>query len=691
MDNKLDYYLSKIERQLDFHRGLHLFEMEMNPNFTNKVVFLKESQEEYITNLFGDNKNIRESYNRKFNNVIVESTFNPKDEVKKFFSFLKENYINEINKTNLINEQSSKTFIKEGFEVFPWTRGNDFWGYWKILYNTLKAGGIGVKWEVANSPEKSKFMYWGGWIIWQDQFTNGGYPIAFTDSATKVSMAFKFKGDKYAGQTLANIILEPKSISSTTFNLGLFGKLSNKQMSDTIIKYQKSNPKVEAPKATAQDLKIGQQVFNELKYAFDGAGTYENEAVIAFNKIKNKFQLTELNRLVKARGKFPNVYGWLQDEMSDYDYKQYRAIWDRLQSIDKTIVAPKVNNALRVVSAVGDVTGVNALVSTGEKVGTAISAGFKWLKDKGLPWFMEKLRDALGSTAGAILQQLLDYTGIGAIGVSVLWAALTLFDVFEISSGIGSWAKLIFSVLGLLTAGELAKTIGGFLKPLFKSTGGTITKFFTSIAEKPWFITYIKPIVGWIGSKLGWAAGLLKQAGDWVVKKLGATAIGGMVTKGVKWLGEIAENIIKFAGFESKQTTAYLAKKDLQNQGKKLVAKAVVDPTIKYGKEKFAQGAGYVGGEKAKTAVELSYDLKNLTKKPQDIIKPLKKKIDIKNLSKSGEEVVGAVGDVGDVIDKTKQIASTEPSDSEKVKLYNQKGVEWDPQGEIKNATEPLG
>ena len=91
MDNKLDYYLSKIERQLDFHRGLHLFEMEINPNFTNKAVFLKENQEEYIINLFGNNKNIRESYNREFNNVLVESTFNPKDEVKKFFSFLKEN------------------------------------------------------------------------------------------------------------------------------------------------------------------------------------------------------------------------------------------------------------------------------------------------------------------------------------------------------------------------------------------------------------------------------------------------------------------------------------------------------------------------------------------------------------------------------------------------------------------------
>jgi hypothetical protein len=668
MDNKLEYYLSKIEKQLDFHRGLHLFEMEMNSNFTNKVVFLKESQEEYITNLFGNNKNIRESYNKEFNNnIIVESKFDPKDEVKKFFSFIKENYVNEIKKTNLINEQLSKTFINE-----QWAKGPDPIGYWTVLFKQLKSSGIGVKYgangKTVTDPKIATFMYWGGWVIWKDVNKNGGYPVAFTDPATNVSMIFKFQGGKYAGQPANNINLDPKTIN-VPFNLTQFGKLSNKQMSDTITKYKKSNPKTTTtiPKATAQDLKIGQQVFKELQHAFDGVGTYENEAVAAFNKIKNKFQLTELNRLVKSRGDFPNVYEWLKDEMSDYDYKQYRAIWDRLKSIDKTIVAPKVNNALRVASAVGDVTGVNAVVAAGEVVGTAIGAGFKWLKDKGLPWFMEKLREALGSTAGAILQQLLDYTGIGAIGVTILWAALTLFDVFEISSGIGSWAKLIFSVLGLLTAGALAKTIGGFLKPFFKSTGGTITKFFTSIAEKPWFITYIKPIVGWIGSKIGWAAGLLKQAGDWVVKKLGATAIGGMVTKAVKWLGQISENIIKFAGFESKQTTAYLAKKDLQNQGKKLAAKAVVDPTVKYGKDKFAQGAGYVGGEKAKTAVELGYNVKDLSKKPQDIINPLKKKIDIKNLSKSGDQIIKTYDKFGQVVDQSTQLASNEPVNPSKI------------------------
>jgi hypothetical protein len=674
MNNKLDYYLFKIERQLDFHRGLHLFEMEMNSNFTNKVVFLKENQEEYITNLFGDNKNIRESYNREFNNVIVESTFNPKDEVKKFFSFLKENYINEIKKTNIINEQSSKTFINE-----QWQRGADPIGYWTVLFNQLKTGGIGVKYgangKTVTDPKLSTFMYWGGWVIWKDGNINGGYPVAFTDPATKVSMVFKFKGGKYAGQPSNNIIIEPKTITSP-FNLGQFGKLSNKQMSDTITKYQKSNPKtttVAVPKATAQDLKIGQQVFNELKYAFDGAGTYENEAVAAFNKIKNKFQLTELNRLVKSRGDYPNVYEWLQSEMSDYDYKQYRAIWDRLKGIDNTIVAPKVNNALRAASVVGDVTGVNAVVSVGEKVGTAIGAGFKWLKEKGIPWFMEKLRDALGSTAGAVLQSLLDMTGIGAIGVTILWAALTLFDVWQISSGAGSWAKLFFSVIGLLSAGALAKTIGTFLKPFFGG-GGTLVTFFSSIAEKPWFIKYVKPVVGWIGGKLSGAASLLTQAGEWVVKKLGATAIGGMVTKAVQWLKSIAENIVKFAGAGAKAETQSLAKAEIKTQGEKIFTKAVVDPLKDKVKEKVIQGSEYVGGTRGKAAAELAYGVKDLRGSSTDLGSAIKKG----DYVKTAEKAVKTYDKFGNVIDKGTQVVTNEPKGNE-IKKAGQ------------NATEPLG
>jgi hypothetical protein len=450
--------------------------------------------------------------------------------------------IEEQKKTNLVlSEQSNKTSINEGIVAFPWKRGNDFWGYWKILYNTLKAGGIGVKWQVANDPVKSTFMYWGGWVIWQDQFKNGGYPVSFYDSVTKVSMVFKFQGGNYAGQPLTNIKLEPKSISAT-FNLAVWAKLSNKMMSDAILKYLKSNPKTTpVAKATPQDLKIGQQVFNELKYAFDGAGTYETEAVAAFNKIKNKFQLTELNRLVKARGYFSDVYKWLQDEMSDYDYKQYRAIWDRLKSIDKTIVAPKVNNALRVVSAVGDVTGVNALVGAGEAVGKAIQT----LKNMTVGDIMEGFRSFLGGLAGGIVQILLAvFAGPLGAGITLFaWSILLIWDIYKWTQGQPNWWNLILDTFSVATAGLAAKALAP--AKAVAAEAKTLPTLMSALQKK--FPTVYKYVAGF-GSKLSALGGKMvlgvKNAIKWLSSKLPFFSsfwnkLNGMVSK----IGELIKSI----------------------------------------------------------------------------------------------------------------------------------------------------
>jgi hypothetical protein len=548
MENKLEYYIYKIEKQLDFHRGLHLFEMEMNPNFTNKVVFLKESQEQYITNLFGNNKNIQESYNREFNNsVIVESTFDPKDEVKKFFSFIKENYFNEVRKSDLLSEQKKpgvfdkiKTIITKNINVAKQKREQAL---------------------AKMTPEqKTAFL--------------------------KKEAEIKVKNDKSAYTVVAAL----------------------KKAFDT----------------------DNDNVFD------DWDGTYEDQAVKAIKLITNKNVLDKVNQIIAASIKpYKNLKQWVNAEMSDFDPTEYRAIWKRLESLG--YVGANYNQFL---AAAG--TGVDL-----------VQKGFKWLKEKGLPWFFEKLREALGSTVGAVLQQLLDYTGIGAIGVSILWGVLTIFDTSQLASGIGSWAKLFFSVIGLLTAGALAKTVGGFLKPFFSSTGGKLSSFFASIAEKPWFVKYIKPITGWIGSKIGQASSLLTQAGEWVVKKLGATTVGGYVSKAAQWLRSIAEGIVKWAGAGAKAETQTLAKAEVQTGAQKLIDKTIKDKAKKYGKEKVAQGAGYIGGEKAKTAVELGYDVSDLSKDRKTFAKDLSQaKFD--KAVKSGQKVYK---NVSGVVDKAQQIA----------------------------------
>jgi hypothetical protein len=565
-------------------------------------------------------------------------------------------------------------------------------------------------------------MYWGPWVIWKDINKNGGWPVSFTSTDKKLWL-FKFSGGKYAGQPLATVDLESKYIG-TKFNLGAWGKLTaaivTPQFNKLSISKPKSNPKEktifsvignkisnaytdtknylsqqwEAAVKKRQDMlakmtpeqrelflkneqlekikeeteSVATDVLAKLKTAFDQDsdgvyddydGTNESGALAAVNLITTKNILDRVNQLIAASAKpYGSLKDWINDEMSDIDRDTYKAMWDRLGKLG---YKGYVQNDFLAATGKGDIVGM-------------AKAGFNWLKEKGIPWFMEKLRDALGSTAGAVLQSLLDMTGIGAIGVSVLWAALTLFDVWQISSGAGAWAKLFFSVIGLLSAGALAKTVGTFLKPLFGAGGGgTIGSFFSGIANKPWFIKYIKPVVGWIGGKIGEAASLLTQAGEWVVKKLGATVIGGMVTKAVQWLKTIAESIVKFAGAGAKAETQSLAKAEVKTQGEKLFAQAVVDPLkdkVKdKAKEKVIQASEYVGGAKGKAAAELVYGVKDLKGSSNDLGSAIKKG----DYVKTAEKAVGAYDNLGNVVDQGTQIITTEPK------------------GEIKKAAVPVG
>jgi len=656
MDNRLDYYLSKIEKQLDFHKGLHLFEMETNPNFTNKVVFLKENQEEYITNLFGDNKNIRESYNREFkNNIIVESTFNPKDEVEKFFSFIKENYIKEIEKSNLINEETS---INE-----QWERGKDTIGYWKVLFDKLKAAGLGPKYgangKPVTDPKLSTFIYAGPWVIYKDK-TNS-YPIYTKRKGVAYSAQITSNGGKYIGEDLLKTMLGVYDVKSKTLvKMSLNGFLKGTDEA-FVAQMAKGGGEQKIKQETETAAK---NVVAKLKAAFDRDkdnvyddydGTDEKGALAAINLISSKNVLDRVNQLIASSARpYGSLKDWVNDEMSDIDRDQYKAIWDRLGKLG---YKGYVQNDFLAATGKGDVVGM-------------VKSGFTWLKDKGIPWFFEKLREALGSTAGAILQQLLDYTGIGAIGVTVMWAALTLFDVWQISSGLGSWAKIFFSVIGLLSAGALAKAIGAYLKPFFNMGGGTISSFFAKIAEKPWFIKYVKPVVGWIGSKVSGAVGLLTQAGEWIVKKLGSTAIGGVVSKAAKFLQSIAEGIVKWAGAGAKAETQALAKAEITKGGKKIVDKVVYDKIKDQGKEAVIGTAGYVGGEKGKLAAEIGYGAKDLKKSVSDVGSAIQKG----DYVKTAEKAVKTYDKFGNVIEKGTKLASNEPVGGVKKAVQNATG-----------------
>jgi hypothetical protein len=525
---------------------------------------------------------------------------------------------NEKKPENILMEQKiNQLFPTQNLLSENWQRDKDPIGYWKVLFEQLTKGGIGVKWEKPNDPAGSTFMYWGPWVIWKDINKNGGWPVSFT-SADKKLWLFKFQGGKYAGQPATNIILDSKLIYST-FNLGQWGKVTGASGGPQLSNLLKTKPKTATSSgASPQDLAMAQKVFNELKYAFDGGGTYEEEAVAAFNKITNKNILDKVNQLVKARGMsgINSVYDWLTDEMSDYDYDQYRAIWNKLKSIDKTIKAPEVNNWMRGAGIVGDVTGINAI----EKGAEGVTQLFTGDPAKGFEKIINAVRSFLGGVAGGVITTILDFTGIGKVITSIGWGILLAGDIIlGIIKGAFDWINIAIDAICIATTGAVGGAIAKALKPIM-GKGSNIR----------YIIDYIKksPLVGKFGtmieSGLAKVGQLASKAINWLVstpwwkKYIASSFIGKAVASVSKYVTKLVDDfslgLAKAGGagtnVATKATTEkgkqLAVNKSIQSGQQKVKEKLTTDLAKEVGWAGAEVTAGEVGGETGKGMVKVA-------------------------------------------------------------------------------------
>ncbi len=573
------------------------------------------------------------------------------------------------------NEVISETTLKQIFkEVWgsrqsliseQWARGTDQVGYWKVLFDNLKVAGVPVKWQVPNDPVKSTFMYWGPWVINKDINKNGGWPVTFT-SADKKLWLFKFPGGKYAGQPVNNINLESKFIN-TTFNLAQWGKVDGAKGGTSLAGLIKSKPKSTTAAAACKTVDgkpipanqipaVAAKIYKELAYAFDGMGTYETEAVAAYDKITCKAILDAVNAKVAARGMqgIKNVGDWAKSEMSDYDYDQYRKIWTKLQKLGYK--APPVNQTMRVAGIAGEVTGVNALEKGAEGIQQLFSdpvAGFKKIIDA--------VRNFLGGIVGGVITTILDFTGIGKVVTTIGWGIILLGDI--IISGIDKirWAEIFFDLISIATTGVIAATAGKVLKPFFNS-GSSLMTLVNKLSKYSWF----KSLANFIQSAAAKITGLVGKAITWITstswwKKLAGSAVGklinGAMTKLNGFLDTITKSLASSAG--SKATTTQ-AKQELVKQGQKKIKDiATKDFAKDMAYDTSASYAGDVGGERLKAGVEvlkhgsaLKGDVTNLGTQTQDITKNVanvEKKLAkttglaVKDTTKTGKSAYGVV------------------------------------------------
>ncbi len=214
-----------------------------------------------------------------------------------------------------------------------------------------------------------------------------------------------------------------------------------------------------------------------IKHSFDVAKNIPQDIKESINESLNKLVLTEstqnLSRLKPYIKEFllnegigdvlNDVGGWLKNQVSDavtstgdFISKSYEGIKGVLKGISQGQWSEVIN-----------------------------------LLGKGALWVARKLRSALYTPIGLILDAILIATGIGKGAQFVIWGVVVALDIYELSTGNfedkgeSYVARLFFTgidMIGLVTAGAAAKASKIFVGSIFKEFG-TSTKGLSKAAK----------------------------------------------------------------------------------------------------------------------------------------------------------------------------------------------------------------
>ena len=553
------------KRLLEFAKKIHLFENK----YLNKSFDIK-TQREYVNNLIPKKESVLNEYFNKFDNMLLTESKKGSEYINNFFDFLIEN----------ARYPKKEIVLSETWERTPPGKPKDPIGYWKILFDNLKTGGIGVKWEVANDPVKSTFMYWGGWVIWKDLKKNGGFPISWTDVATKTTYYFKFDlpGSKYAGNAIDKTKLLLKNVAGKYFTLMNVGKSDAKTLKPFFGKCYS------AESIGKEEEKTANTVFSLLTKSFDQDsdgiwndydGTDENGAVAAMNKISSRGILDKVNAKIKAKGYYKDITSWVEAEMSDIDPTQLDAIRTRLSKLGYRV--PEKNNALR---AVG-------------KTKEAVNAAWDWAKTGVIGKFFNGLRDTLNTNWAIAAQLFLDALGPETLGAAFavpmfFWSLVNTWNQFNVLMGTPEWENLIFDSLNLVSAGAMTKVLKpfkGWITKAVNAVGGTISSIFGWLVKQvpklfevlsKWFpsiVSAVSKLSGWITKAAGWISNTLKKfIGQSMATKLTSA------TKSVTtWITDMVNKLGQWIkGKVTKQVADDVAEMGAKSAGQKLFQKGLI-------------------------------------------------------------------------------------------------------------------
>jgi len=179
-----------------------------------------------------------------------------------------------------------------------------------------------------------------------------------------------------------------------------------------------------------------------------------------------------------------------------------------------------------------------------KKFGIAISQG-QWseivnLLGKGVKYLLRKLKNALYSTIGMIVDAILVASGIGKSVQWIPWALVMALDIYQITTNdwpaeeqnYPLWMKYLslgFDVLGLVATGAAAKGARALFNPLLKASKMGPQATAKYLAKNPKMLQVIDSMIKGVSK----VPTLLKNAQSMIASKFpaGANFIGGIMGK----------------------------------------------------------------------------------------------------------------------------------------------------------------
>lgn len=296
------------------------------------------------------------------------------------------------------------------------------------------------------------------------------------------------------------------------------------------------------------ELKIGSKLLLEHKNSL----LVEQNIIDSWDYVKTK--ILEINPFALQEGISvieEGVWSWIKDKAS--------AATDWV-----------VDKGKKIASATGLDKAWDAVKSGASWAWDKIKEGAAWVINKGLPWIMEKVENALISPVGIGVDVALSALGIGKLATGVVWGILFVWKIYQIASGKKpmndpwTWVDLAATGAGILFSGA-AKGI----KTAFKAAGGNIAKMGGKV---------LQPILNFLSKGLSWLTNAVMKPIEWIVGMFGSKAsamISSFRSSITKFFDKMKNVFSPAAG----TTAAGGAKQGFTQTVKKGIKKDIVDPT----------------------------------------------------------------------------------------------------------------